>query len=409
MRALGAGFALLLAGCAARGAPPVAPVPPPPDAEPDDADRTCAEHPVVAETSTFFASAAIEDANSVDLPGNGDLWPSSSSGDALYTAWGDGFGFAPRHEGKRPDIGVARVTGSPLHPLEMRGTNLVSDDGHAQSVFRVWTRGHYYQKPTGLLSHGEKLYLAVQDLDGLTYDDTPAATIAVSEDGGVTWREGPSPMFTGSVFTTIMFLDFGKGRDAKAGPYVYAYGLDHNWRASRHVLDPQGLYLARIANDRAIEDRTSWELYAGTDSAGAPIWSREMAARKAVLVDCTRRHVGDRGKGDAVISQGGVVYDAPLDRYLYTSWTEYTFELYEAPAPWGPWRRFLSKDFGVPPWTAKKHGGYGTSIPSRYISEDGKTMWIQSNTWSAGVDHNNFALRKLTVVPRLPLDAATTP
>jgi hypothetical protein len=24
-------------------------------------------------------------------------------------------------------------------------------------------------------------------------------------------------------------------------------------------------------------------------------------------------------------------------------------------------------------------------------------MWVQSNTWSSGVDHNNFALRKLVV------------
>ena len=85
----------------------------------------------------------------------------------------------------------------------MRGTNLAADDGHAQSIFRVWTKGPYYQKPTGIPSRSGKLYLAVQDLDGPTYDDAPAATIAVSENGGMAWTEGPSPMFTGSVFTTI--------------------------------------------------------------------------------------------------------------------------------------------------------------------------------------------------------------
>ncbi len=363
-----------------------------------DAERVCAQHPVYVETSTFFSSATIERANSIDLPSNGDLWPSCSSGDALIAAWGDGFGFNPDRSGKRPDIGVARLTGTAPSVAGLHGENLAQDTGAAQSLFRVWTRGPYYQKPTGMLCRGSKIYVAVQDLNAKTYDDVPAATIAVSGDGGVTWTEGPSPMFTGAVFTTIMFLD-GGAPEGGADAYVYAYGLDHNWRASSHVLDPQGLYLARIAADRDVQDRAAWEFFAGLDTAGAPTWSRAIADKKAVLIDCTRRHVTPDSKGYAVIAQGGVVYDAPLHRYIYTSWTEYTFEFYEAPAPWGPWRRFLSQDFGLPPWTAQNHGGYGTSIPRRFISEDGKSMWVQSNTWSSGVDHNNFALRKLIVAP----------
>lgn len=393
-------LSLALAGCGARGVVPAAPgaflvV----DAPAGDAETTCARHPVSAEASTFFRSATIEDANSVDLPSNGDLWPSCSSGDLLYTAWGDGFGFSPDHSGHRPDIGVASLAGTPSDVANMRGTNLVVDSVRDQSIFRVWSRGPYYQKPTGMLCRGGKIYLAVQDLDASTYDDVPAATIAVSDDGGRTWKEGASPMFSGAVFTTIMFLDFGDGADDAVGSYVYAYGLDHNWRASTHVLDPQGLYLARIATGQDLQSRDGWEFYAGPDAAGAPTWSRSIADKKAVLVDCTRRHT-ETSKGYAVISQGGVVYDAPLRRYLYTSWTEYTFEFYEAPAPWGPWRRFLTKDFGLPPWTARKHGGYGTTVPSRYISQDGRTMWVQSNTWSSGVDHNNMALRKLVVEPQ---------
>jgi hypothetical protein len=129
-------------------------------------------------------------------------------------------------------------------------------------------------------------------------------------------------------------------------------------------------------------------------------WSPDIRARKPVLVDCTRRHPRPGSRGEAVLGQGGVVYDAPLARYIYTSWTEYTFEFYEAPAPWGPWRRFLTKDFGLPPWTPAKHGGYGTSAPSLYISADGRTLWVQSNTWSSGVDHNNLAFRRLVLAPR---------
>src|SRR5208337_4299547 len=112
------------------------------------------------------------------------------------------------------------------------------------------------------------------DLNAATYDDVPAATIAVSDDRGVTWKEGALPMFSGAVFTTIMFLDFGVDADSAVDSYVYAYGLDHNWRASSHVLDPQGLYLARIEASQDLESRDSWEFYAGPDATGAPTWSR---------------------------------------------------------------------------------------------------------------------------------------
>src|SRR5690606_22514841 len=108
-----------------------------------------------------------------------------------------------------------------------------------------------------------------------------------------------------------------------------------------------------------------------------------------------------------VISQGSVVYNAPLERYIYTSWTEYTFEFYEAPQPWGPWTLFLRKDFGGYPWFGSdsptpKNGGYATTIPSKFISDDGREMWLQCN-WFVGVGSGSpnyhFSLRKLVVEP----------
>ena len=361
----------------------------------------CARAPAYPDESTFFASAEVEDADSIDLPATGDLWPSCSSGTTLFTAWGDGFGFTRERTRPRPDIGVAVLHGLPGAPAMMQGQgkNRVTDDHRAQKVFRVWTPGPYYQKPTGMLCRGGAIYLAVQDL-GTSYNDAPAATIAESRDGGVAWVEGAVPMFTRGRFTTIMFLDSGPdGRDARDG-YVYVYGLDFNFRGSPSVKSPQGLFLARIPEGRSPRDLSAWEWFAGEPGAASPSWTRDFEARRPVLVDCTRRHAAEKPPGYPVIAQGGVVYDAPLARYVYTSWSEYTFEFYEAPSPWGPWRRFLSKDFGVPPWTDEKHGGYGTSAPSLWISADGKTLWVQSNTWSGGVDHNNLALRRLSLVPR---------
>jgi hypothetical protein len=36
-------------------------------------------------------------------------------------------------------------------------------------------------------------------------------------------------------------------------------------------------------------------------------------------------------------------------------------------------------------------------VPSKFISPEGGEMWLQSNSWSAGVDHNDFALRTLQI------------
>jgi hypothetical protein len=104
----------------------------------------------------------------------------------------------------------------------------------------------------------------------------------------------------------------------------------------------------------------------------------------------------------SVISQGGVTYLPRLDRYIYTSWTELTFEFYEAPTPWGPWTLFLSEDFGPYPWTQERFGGYGTTIPSKFVSDDNLTMWVQSNVCPcapAAMSSYWFGLRELELDP----------
>jgi hypothetical protein len=105
------------------------------------------------------------------------------------------------------------------------------------------------------------------------------------------------------------------------------------------------------------------------------------------------------------LSQGGVVYNAGLKRYIYSTWTGYTLEFYEAPQPWGPWTHFQMKDFGAFPWTEEASGGYGVPIPSKFISEDGRTMWMHSNVWQAGVIHYQYSLRQIHVNAYVPSTA----
>lgn len=81
------------------------------------------------------------------------------------------------------------------------------------------------------------------------------------------------------------------------------------------------------------------------------------------------------------------------------------FELYSAAEPWGPWSLFHSEDFGPYPWTRDRHGGYGVTVPSKFISEDGTSMWLQSNVCPcapAGMSSYYFGLRELSVQPAQP-------
>ncbi|MGH7867051.1 MAG: hypothetical protein ACREP9_05295, partial [Candidatus Dormibacteraceae bacterium] len=154
-----------------------------------------------------------------------------------------------------------------------------------------------------------------------------------------------------------------------------------------------------------IQDRASWQFFTGTEASGRPRWTNDIDGRVAVLHDERHEYPGIGSQdGCSVLSQGNVVYNAPLRRYLYSSWSVFTFEFYESPTPWGPWKLFLHKDFGPYPWwgagsvIGPKNGGYATTIPSKFISDDGCRMWVQSN-WSQGIggglDNYNFSLRPL--------------
>lgn len=390
------------------------------------------EEMVTPEKSTFFGTVYIEEAPSYNTPSDGDLWPGAWSDDGyLYHANGDGLGWdldAPWE-----DIVVSRIVSGHPEDGNLVGERISAGDG----VGQVWDDsmawdGHpmYNRKPTGMVSVDGDLYLAVQDLNREPYNpetdvspfharafnDVPNATIIKSTDKGKTWTwDASEPMFSDYKFTTIWFLDFGQdGADNVPGSdvdnYVYAYGMDNNWRASfsKTVPDPDKIYLARISRDADLQDLENWEWWTGGLNGGPESWSEggDIDARQPVLHD-ERRVYEDVLNDDmhprdmSVLSQGSVTYNQGLDRYIYTSWTEYTFEFYEAPQPWGPWRHFYSKDFGTyfSEWGEHKAGGYATVVPSKYISDDGEEMWVQSNTFMGAAQNYNFSLRKLKVTP----------
>jgi hypothetical protein len=379
----------------------------PAQADPGDEDDAGSAPPP---TDDFFSSANSDEADTLALPSDGDLWVSCwSDDDRLYVASGDGAAFARTFA----DLAVSAITGLPNDPNDpLVGITLAVAD----QVSSIWASvSDYNRKPTGMLCEGGELFLAVQDLKTWTYDDAPNATIVRSNDKGVTWTwDKSAPMFSNNVFTTIMFLDYGKDGEHAIDEYVYAYGLDHNWAYNGRLGAPTGLYLARVPRGY-VQDRSRYQFFTGFDAQSMPSWSDAIEARKPVLEDARRVYSVPidpslSPKDMTVLGQGSIVYNAPLKRYIYTSWTEYTWEFYEAPQPWGPWQLFFSKDFGAYPWHDTKNGGYATTIPSKFISPDGRDMYVQSNTWgNSNVRNYNFSLRKLHVVPFEPSPSVDNP
>ncbi|MDF2699630.1 MAG: hypothetical protein K0Q49_1186 [Haloplasmataceae bacterium] len=352
------------------------------------------------EKSTFFSTVFIEDKASYDTLSDGDLWPSAwSDDDHLYVGNGDGKGF--NLDENWEDIVINKLSGS-IEKHNLSGEKIMS----TTPISQVWGDQFVYnRKPTGMVSVEGRLYLAVQDLNKKspgTFDDAPNATIIKSDDKGKSWSwDQTKPMFSNHFYTTIMFLDYGKDYENNTfDDYVYAYGLDYNWRDSFSdtVTDPQHVYLARMPKD-GIQNLSKWEFYTGDLKANAS-WSSDIQSKKPVLTD-QRRIYNDTFvqavNNMSVISQSSIVYNKAINRYIYSSWTEYTFEFYESPTPWGPWRHFYTKDFGAYPWNEEKYGGYATVIPSKFISEDGLTMWVNSNTFVGGIKKYNLSFRKLKV------------
>ena len=350
----------------------------------------CTAQTVTPPQSKFFSTYAEERYSTYQLPGDGDLWPSCwAEDDNLYAANGDGTAFTGNPS--RFDMAVSRISGM---PPGLTGVTI------ATNVGTDYSGPNYNRKPTGMLCRGGAIYLAFQNLNFRTFNDAPAASIAKSTDDGATWTWDTSvPMFgtpgnpasrKAYKFTTIFFLDYGKDSENAIDGYVYAYGLDNNWRSQ------ETMYLARVPANK-VQRRAAWEFYTGTNSSGAPTWSSDITQKLPVLTDTRLLYPvmfgTDCPPSQQVVAQGGVTYDAPLQRYIFASWSCSTHELYEAPQPWGPWKHFESTDFG-PLRLQQNRGQYGTSIPSKFISADGKTLYLQSNVCCGG-DSYTFSLRKL--------------
>ena len=237
----------------------------------------------------------------------------------------------------------------------------------------VWYYGTYCLAPAGRTQYGN-----------MTYNWPwigPFVGFRISKDKGLTWQNCPHtpdkalfgetglngyPVKIGSPH----FVDFGKNMehspDGKA--YMVAHGADINdpkprfWNSS--WINGDQIYLLRVTPSvENMNDVSKWEFYAGKDGQGNAIWTSKFEDIRPLLE-------WNNNMGCVTIT-----YNAPLKKYIMcvtdggNTCSKMNSYLLESNSLTGEWKLIsYMKEFG--------EQAYFLNIPSKFISGDGKTMWL---------------------------------
>ena len=310
---------------------------------------------------------------------HGDLWTATwADDDNVYAASDDSTGIDKaansnlalnRFTGGMPP-GIRGVTVNPMRQFGGWG-EIRKEDG------AMW-------KACGLACIDGVLYMSVSRHLNPDYapwiQQTWDASIIKSSDHGATWTSAIAPnlnesMFPGRNFSTPFFVSYGKDGAGATDDYIYAVSNDGSWNNGNLMT------LGRVRRDRVTRlNPRDWEFVHGYDGKGGVVWQPRHDSAVHIFY-----HPGHT-------SMTGVHYIPPLGLYVLPQW-HYTqlddearrwkatcFEFYYAPAPWGPWTLFHTQHF-------EPEGWYNPSIPPKYISGDGKSMWIfVAGDWTTAKD-----------------------
>ena len=295
--------------------------------------------------------------NSIRQAPGSDLWPSTWGADGnIYTSWGDGGGFGGTDQDGRVSLGFARIDGS---PQDFKGVNIWGGKNATSPA-------KFEGKSAGIVSINSILYAWIGTDTG--------RKLGWSTDKGKTW-ERSSWEFSKETFVPFTILNFGQDYSGARDGYVYSYG--HEWGGSKNA------YLIRVPKEK-IKERGSYEFFAGMKSSSGPRWTTDINGRKPVFSDST-------GKDTNMTPT--VVYNPGLQRYLLTMTRggPQKLGIFDASEPWGPWTTAAYYDN----WGGFKGAeGLIYSFPTKWMSGDGKTMWM---IFSGADSLDAFNLIKATV------------
>ena len=285
-----------------------------------------------------------------------DNWPMTwADDDHLYTAYGDGTGFAPKVPAKL-SLGLARVEGG---PDDFRGVNLRSPTGEQPKG-----DGKAGKKASGLLMVDGVLYLWVRNAGN--------AQLAWSDDHARTWTWADWTFTTSFGCPTLPQLRQGLRRRPRRLRLHLLARLRQRLPARR----PPGAGPRAEGPDR------------GPGRLRVLRGPRRRTAARPGPPTSTDRGAVFRNPGRCYRIQ--VSYDAGLRRYLLCqtgadAGVRAGFGIYDAPEPWGPWTTVeLTDAWDVPP-------GESCSFPTRWMSDDGKTLHLVFS------GDDSFAVRKATL------------
>jgi len=335
-----------------------------------------------------------------------DTWyPTWAANDTMYSPWTDGR--CPRldgswdhsqsghlnynkervytHEGK---VGMQATTGQAVmvgdDPLNMHIFSLGTYNGDpapyngrypcgSLHYNGVWYYGTYCLAPAGSAKIGDFNY----NWPWLG----PLVGFRISKDDGKSWEDTPhspdNPLFkeTGMWGYPLKmgaphFVDFGKNMehspDGKA--YLVGMGAEVNDSLPREAnlswISGDQVYMCRvIPSIQTINDRSQYEFFGGHDKNGHPVWTADYSKIKPLV---------DWNNNCGCVT---MTYNAPLKKYLLTitdGWptvAKMNSYILESDNITGPWKLVsYLKDFG--------EQAYFLNYPSKFISEDGKSLWL---------------------------------
>jgi hypothetical protein len=320
----------------------------------------------------------------------GDTWSVCEGPDGqLFTAADDTRGFGGVCSS---NLAVNILTGA---PPDLSGVTVNPMKQFGEMCETGPDLGHW--KANGITSVDGSLLLSVSRHHYMAppfwRQDAFDASIIRSDDGGTTWSEAPEPaMFPGRSFATPWFIDYGA--DVAQAPhgaddYVYALSTDGYWN------NGNSMTLGRVPRERITRlDPADWQFTVGFAAdptpnvedreVGEPGWQDRADRALPVFVA-----PGRTGMGTATYVAALDLYVLPqwhfpfLDRPNPKRWQHGRWEFYSAPAPWGPWTAFFTADFAP-------EGFYNPVIPPRFISADGRRLWVL--TCGDFVTHAHYAL-----------------
>ncbi|MCX7745915.1 MAG: DUF4185 domain-containing protein [Clostridia bacterium] len=238
----------------------------------------------------------------------------------------------------------------------------------------IWYYGTYCLSPFGQTWYGNMQY----NWPWMG----PFVGFSISRDKGKTWEECPytpeKNIFNETGFCgypvkigSPHFVDFGKNMehspDGKA--YLVAHGSDLKFYPVKNFthlswITGDQIYLLRVTpTPENINNPEAYEFFAGYDSNGEAVWSKSFNEIQPLLewqdnMGCVT-----------------VTYNAPLKKYIMAvtdgenTCAKMNTYILEADQITGPWKLITyMKDFG--------EQAYFVNFPSKFISEDGKKMWM---------------------------------